>query len=305
MKRKINLKQKGLMLKAGSIVAITGAAASLWLLAASPAGARPDELLQRDAPYPAPAAAAAGPPVLLQEMYQILPGDTLSGIARKKSVDVELLAAANGISERDSIRAGQVLKVPAGGTSHRVQPGETLWHISRTYRVDIQSIIEKNGLIDVDKILDGQELLIPFNSKEVAARGTGYQKAARLLSWPLYGVITSPFGLRDGRPHEGIDIAAEEGAPIRPATAGRVVFAGPRGTYGLAVIIDHGGGVRTLYAHCSELLVKEGEQVDEGRIIARAGNTGNSRGPHLHLEILREGVPQDPVLWLPAERYYG
>jgi murein DD-endopeptidase MepM/ murein hydrolase activator NlpD len=304
MKRKIILKQKALMLKAGAIVAITGAAASLWLLAASPAGARPDELLQRNAPYPAPAAVAAGPPAIL-EMYQIQAGDTLTGIARKKSVDVELLAAANGILERDRIRAGQVLKVPAGSTVHRVQPGETLWDISRTYRADLQSIIEKNGLINVDNILAGQKLLIPFNSKEVAARGTGYQKAARLLSWPLYGVITSPFGLREGRPHEGIDIAAEEGDPIRPATAGRVVFAGPRGTYGLAVIIDHGGGVRTLYAHCSELLVKEGDQVDEGRIIARAGNTGNSRGPHLHLEILREGVPQDPVLWLPAERYYG
>ncbi|MCL6639472.1 MAG: M23 family metallopeptidase [Firmicutes bacterium] len=289
--------------RAAFAAAAAGTALAL-LLAAGPAGARPDELLRRDAPYRAPAAPAAARDAAA-ELYVVRPGDTLSGIAREKNVAIEVLVAANGIIERDNIRAGQVLKVPAGCTVHRVQPGETLWDIARTYRVDLKTIIEKNGLSDADHIRDGQELLIPYGEKEVPARGTAYRNAAPLMSWPLYGVVTSPFGMRDGHPHEGIDIAAEEGEPVRAAAPGRVAFAGPRGTYGLAVIIDHGGGVRTLYAHCSEILAGEGDRVEEGEVIARAGSTGRSTGPHLHFEVLTGGVPRDPAAWLPAVRYYG
>ena len=111
--------------------------------------------------------------------------------------------------------------------------------------------------------------------------------------------------MRDGRPHEGIDIAAEEGTPIRAAASGRVVFAGPRGTYGLAVIIEHGGGLSTLYAHCSRIMVEVGDSVGTSTVIALAGNTGNSRGPHLHLEVQKNGVPLDPLTLLEQERYYG
>jgi len=136
---------------------------------------------------------------------------------------------------------------------------------------------------------------------ETASRGL----AAGPFSWPLVGAITSNFGMRDGRPHEGIDIAAEEGTPIRAAASGRVVFAGPRGTYGLTVIIDHGNGFRTLYAHCSRIMVEAGDAVGPSTVIALAGNTGNSRGPHLHLEVLKNGVPLDPQMFLEQERYYG
>lgn len=285
-------------------LAVIAAAAASLLLAAGPAGARPDELLQRNNPYPSPAAVVTVPAAVL-DMYRVQAGDTLMNIARQKGVDVATLAAANGIVERDRIRAGQVLKVPSGCAVHQVRSGETLWEISRVHRVNIQSMIEKNGLLNPDKIPAGKELLIPSKGGEAAALVTAYRPALRLFSWPLDGEITSPFGMRDGHPHEGIDIAAEEGDPIRPAAAGRVVFAGTRGTYGLAVIIDHGGGVRTLYAHCSKLLVQAGDQVDEAGIIARAGSTGRSRGPHLHLEVLTDGVPQDPVQWLPAYRFYG
>ena len=97
----------------------------------------------------------------------------------------------------------------------------------------------------------------------------------------------------------------EEGTPIRAAAPGRVVFAGPRGTYGLAVIIDHGGGVRTLYAHCSRILVSEGSSVGTATVVALAGNTGRSSGPHLHLEVLKNGIPLDPLQYLEQEIYYG
>lgn len=112
--------------------------------------------------------------------------------------------------------------------------------------------------------------------------------------------VTSAFGLRhdpfDGHltRHAGVDLAAQEGDDIRAAAGGVVLRAGPRGGYGDAVEIDHGGGVTTLYAHASELLVREGEQVAPGQPIARVGQTGRATGSHLHFELREGGRPVDP-----------
>ncbi|OPZ71670.1 MAG: Murein DD-endopeptidase MepM [Firmicutes bacterium ADurb.Bin456] len=283
-----------------ALALLTIAALLSW---AGPASARLDELIREDAPYITPPAAEL---TVTHSLYEVKDGDTLTCIAQKKGISLETLAAANGLADRDKIRAGQCLTIPYDYFIHYVQPGETMWEISRMYHVEVADLSARNRQTDVDKILVGQRLLVPCQE---AGRGghwtTSRGFAASQFSWPLVGAITSPFGPRDGRLHEGIDIAAEEGTPIRAAAAGRVVFAGPRGTYGLAVIIDHGGQVRTLYAHCSKVLVAEGASVGPSTIIALAGNTGNSRGPHLHLEILKNGVPQDPLMLLEQERYYG
>jgi len=112
--------------------------------------------------------------------------------------------------------------------------------------------------------------------------------------------VTSGFGLRhdpfDGHltRHAGVDLAAEEGTDIRAAAGGVVLRAGARGGYGDAVEIDHGGGVTTLYAHASELLVREGEEVAPGQPIARVGQTGRATGSHLHFELREGGRPVDP-----------
>jgi len=112
--------------------------------------------------------------------------------------------------------------------------------------------------------------------------------------------VTSAFGLRhdpfDGHltRHAGVDLAAQEGEDIRAAAGGVVLRAGARGGYGDAVEIDHGGGVTTLYAHASELLVREGEQVAPGQPIARVGQTGRATGSHLHFELREGGRPVDP-----------
>lgn len=282
-----------------AMAAVVSAAVVLW--GTGPAFARLDELIVENAPYVSPPAVVA--PVQ-QSFYEVKTGDTLSDIARKNALSIETLAAANSLPDRDNIKVGQILKVPSDCTIHHVQPGETLWDIARMYRVDVNVIAARNGLSNLNNIIVGQKLFIPLGVQGIeslSSRGT----AAWPLSWPLVGAVTSPFGIREGRPHEGIDIAAEEGAPIRAAASGRVVFAGPRGTYGLAVIIDHGGGVRTLYAHCSKVLVSEGSTVNPATVIALAGNTGNSRGPHLHLEVLKNGIPMDPLPCLERESYYG
>jgi murein DD-endopeptidase MepM/ murein hydrolase activator NlpD len=121
------------------------------------------------------------------------------------------------------------------------------------------------------------------------------------LQWPLKGRITSPFGYRRHpiyrvrKMHTGIDIAAPSGTAIRAAGAGEVVHAGRWGGYGKCVIIDHSGGVATLYAHCSSLAVTKGQAVREGQVIANVGSTGLSTGPHLHFEVRRGGRPVDPM----------
>jgi murein DD-endopeptidase MepM/ murein hydrolase activator NlpD len=126
------------------------------------------------------------------------------------------------------------------------------------------------------------------------------------LGWPVpsSSTITSPFGTRyhpilhEYITHTGIDIAASYGAAIVAAADGKVIYAGYYGGYGNAVIIDHGGGITTLYGHNSELLVTVGESVKRGQQIAKAGSTGLSTGPHCHFEVRKNGVPVNPMDWL-------
>jgi murein DD-endopeptidase MepM/ murein hydrolase activator NlpD len=135
----------------------------------------------------------------------------------------------------------------------------------------------------------------------------GYERTGPLsMVWPTAGRITSYFGpryhpiLRQTRNHTGIDIAAAMGQPVVTAEAGVVIYSGWLGGYGKAIIIDHGGGVSTLYGHCSQLLVAYGARVTRGQNIARAGSTGFSTGPHLHFEVRQDGVPVNPLRWLPG-----
>lgn len=111
-----------------------------------------------------------------------------------------------------------------------------------------------------------------------------------------HAYISSPFGLRWGRPHQGIDLAALPGTPIYASSAGTVIHSGWEAGYGKSVVIDHGHGIETRYAHCSKLLVSEGSKVSRGQLIAQVGSTGHSTGPHLHFEVIVHGVHRNP-LW--------
>ena len=118
------------------------------------------------------------------------------------------------------------------------------------------------------------------------------------LIWPVDGTVTSPFGFRWGRMHEGIDIGAAEGTPIRAAKGGTVIMAGYNGGYGNYTCIDHGGGFSTCYAHQSSIGVSVGETVSQGDVIGAVGNTGASMGAHLHFETRVNGAAQDPFGYL-------
>ena len=114
------------------------------------------------------------------------------------------------------------------------------------------------------------------------------------LIWPVNGPVTSGFGMRWGRMHQGIDISAPTGTPIHAAKAGTVIFAAWMGGYGNAVIISHGGGFSTLYGHQSRLGSSEGQSVTQGQTIGFVGSTGHSTGPHVHFETRVNGTPQNP-----------
>jgi murein DD-endopeptidase MepM/ murein hydrolase activator NlpD len=133
--------------------------------------------------------------------------------------------------------------------------------------------------------------------EDAGSTGTGQPSAAGLI-WPCDGPVVSGFGLRWGRMHEGIDIGCAYGAPNRAAAAGTVIYAGWLGGYGNLVVVDHGNGLSTAYAHGSSILVGVGQTVTQGETVSLVGSTGNSSGPHLHFEVRVNGSAVDPLFYL-------
>jgi murein DD-endopeptidase MepM/ murein hydrolase activator NlpD len=134
-------------------------------------------------------------------------------------------------------------------------------------------------------------------SSSIVPAPTGAASAAGFV-WPVHGVLTSGFGWRWGRMHEGIDIAVSNGTPVVAAAAGTVIVAGWMGGYGNLVVVDHGGGISTAYGHNTSVTVGVGQQVAQGQLIAYSGNTGHSTGPHVHFEVRVNGGAVDPMGYL-------
>jgi murein DD-endopeptidase MepM/ murein hydrolase activator NlpD len=118
------------------------------------------------------------------------------------------------------------------------------------------------------------------------------------LIWPVSAPVTSPFGWRWGRMHQGIDLGASEGTPIKSAASGTIIYCGWESGYGNLTVIDHGGNLATAYGHQSSIAVTCGQQVAQGEVIGYVGNTGHSTGPHLHFEVRINGEPVDPLGYL-------
>jgi murein DD-endopeptidase MepM/ murein hydrolase activator NlpD len=156
---------------------------------------------------------------------------------------------------------------------------------------------EVAGLQRASSALAAQIRAAQASSVSYSAPGDTTPSAAGFI-WPVNGPVTSGFGMRWGRMHEGIDIAAGSGTPIRAAAAGRVVYAGWMSGYGNLVAIDHGGGVSTAYAHQASIAVGNGQVVSQGRTIGYVGCTGHCFGPHLHFEVRINGSPVDPLGYL-------
>jgi murein DD-endopeptidase MepM/ murein hydrolase activator NlpD len=198
--------------------------------------------------------------------------------------------------------AGLVAGCSTGtGIYHRVEKGQTLYRIAKTYGIEPRELLESNGIEDPRELRTGQLLWIPGATRTRTVpvlenlRETGYRLSGKRLVIPLRGTISSGFGGRNGRMHEGIDILAPEGAEVRAAGYGVVLYAGDgmRG-YGNAIVLDHGDDVTTLYGHLRRFRVKTGEIVAGGSVIGEVGDTGNATTPHLHFELRLEGEGVDP-----------
>jgi murein DD-endopeptidase MepM/ murein hydrolase activator NlpD len=161
------------------------------------------------------------------------------------------------------------------------------------YQAESTALAAQEGSIEA--MIRQQELAAAAQS--FVSTGSGVSSYG--LIWPLSGPITSPFGMRWGKLHPGIDIGVPIGTPIHAAKAGVVIYASWMSGYGNFVIIDHGGGFSTAYGHQSRLAVTVGEQVSQGQVIGFSGDTGNSTGPHLHFETRVNGIPENPMNFLP------
>ncbi len=211
------------------------------------------------------------------ERTQRLTAATVSVIAARtdeaRSVRNELA------SNRDTLAAARRLKQSALATSRETR---------EEYLQEVEALAAQSASLAA-AIRDAQA--------EAGSTGTGTPSASGFI-WPVNGTVVSGFGMRWGRLHEGIDITASSGTPIWAAASGTVIHAGWLGGYGNLVVVDHGDGLATAYAHASAILVGVGQQVSQGETLSLVGSTGNSSGPHLHFEVRVNGVAVDPLLYL-------
>jgi murein DD-endopeptidase MepM/ murein hydrolase activator NlpD len=250
-------------------------------------------------------------------VVSVRPGDTLWGIARQHDVTVAALTTANAITASAVLRPGASLIVPgryAGGLEDQggavaptvvVAPGESLSVLARRHGTTVSALIAANELPDTT-IRAGQRLRVVPGSQVVrAAPRSAPAPGAGAMLWPLHGEITSRFGYRRLRiggtnMHYGLDIDGDSGDPIRAAVPGVVTFSGWQGGYGNLVIVES-GETEYYYAHASALLVRVGDTIQAGQVLAKVGATGNTTGSHLHFEIRVDGTPVDPLPILQAQ----
>ncbi len=257
--------------------------------------------------------------------YTVQSGDTVSDIAEQFGVSPDSILWANPKLEDnpDMLSLGQVLNVPpTSGVLYTVQSGDTVQKIANNLKgkkkVDdiVQAIVslefnkERHGLDPpAYPLIAGQFLMVPGGTKPYIAKavntyssGPVPSRAARgtgRFGWPVSGRITQKYYAR----HPGIDVAAPKGTPVLAADAGYVTFAGwdnERVSYGYMILINHGNGYVTRYAHLSAFIVSVGASVKKGQLIGRVGSTGNSTGPHLHFEVIRGGGRLNPFSVLPG-----
>jgi murein DD-endopeptidase MepM/ murein hydrolase activator NlpD len=211
--------------------------------------------------------------------------DQLRSAQQDQAAEQAKLGKARDVTKARRKDAGAKLKDLAGQLKTQARLRGAMNDRIAEYAAEAEAVASEEG--NIQKLLN------------VAQGGdTGPASAAGLI-WPCRGPLTSGFGMRWGRMHQGQDIACGYGTPIHAAKAGTVVFAGVMSGYGNVIIIDHGGGFSTLYAHQSSLAASQGQHVNQGDVIGYVGSTGHSTGPHLHFETRFGGNPRNPMPYLP------
>lgn len=257
----------------------------------------------------------SSPSIKKSLIYTVEDGDTIAGIASKYNISVNTVLWANGLHGTDVIKAGDHLTIlPVTGVLHAVVSGDTVSTIADKYSVKTQDIIAFNGLDENARVSIGQSLIIPNGDlvpeqaprivsrntkidrdagseptpppqRESAISGTGF-------AWPTTSKHMSQY-FKGG--HTGIDIDNRSRPSVFAAQNGTVEFNGWLGGYGNLIIINHGNGLTTYYAHLDKFYVAKGAKVAKGDAIGKMGSTGYSTGPHVHFEVRRFGKPINPL----------
>lgn len=259
------------------------------------------------------------------EKMDIKNGDEPPDILSEKEAKELLIDGNDGESYLTVVTTEEETEQESIGFSQEYKPEPDLYVGEKKIEVEghegtreiTKKVVKENGkpveeeIVEEDVLEEPQEEIVLTGTKKYDGyggstdnygdSGVSYDLDAtyETLLTPVGSVyVSSGFGQRWGRLHRGVDLALAQGSEIHAADGGRVYFAGYCGGYGNLVKIDHGNGMQTYYAHCSSLLVSEGQQVGRGETIALVGSTGNSTGPHLHFEVIINGSCVDPVDFL-------
>lgn len=235
------------------------------------------------------------------QTYKVQKGDTISGITKKFGLsNISTLISVNDIGNVRQLASGQKLKIPSiDGIIYTVKKGDSLDSIIKKYNIKLETLIDVNEL-ESEILISGEQLFIPG----VAMDSKSLKEAmGELFIIPIKAKFrwTSPYGSRIDPIagvksfHTGTDMACPTGTPIYASMSGTISTTGVNRVYGNYVIIDHGNGYQTLYAHMSKIIAKKGQWVSQGTRIGLVGSTGYSTGPHLHFTVYKNGKMINPM----------
>lgn len=248
-------------------------------------------------------------PELQFSIYHTRPGDTFSALAGKFNLAEQSLRSLNLANDSTEPSSGAALLIPSkDGIFHRVRAGQGLSDIARAYGVSLGTVLKANRIKGDSDLQPGEVLYLPgaayLDRKDVRWLALTALAVEKGFLKPTTGRFADGFGERlhpithKMAFHEGLDLAPGLGARVVATQEGKVLFTGIRAGYGRLIILDHGKGLTSWYAHLDEILVKPQQWVQRGQLIGKVGKTGRVTGPHLHFEVRLNGKPQNPFLYL-------
>jgi murein DD-endopeptidase MepM/ murein hydrolase activator NlpD len=252
----------------------------------------------------APASKPVAVAITAPSVHVVNHGDTLLSIARRNHVSVAVLAKANGLEPSSKLRLGMKLTVPGAKTAAVApaappaavavaQPAAALMPPATKIAAATSDTQQKARLAQAAPTPDEPSVVSPVK----AAEATG---ALPTFRWPVRGKVITAYGAKaNGKANDGINLAVPEGTPVKAADDGVVAYSGNElKGYGNLVLVRHSNGYVTAYAHASELLVKRGDTIKRGQVIAKSGQSGEVASPQLHFEIRKGSSPVDPLQFL-------
>ena len=241
---------------------------------------------------------------------KIVTGDTLDSISKKYKATKKELIRFNKIKYPYILKPGKFIKIPVS-KRYKIKKGDTLYKIAKCSSTNVLEIKNKNTNLNEKKLIVGSVINLPYysidncklKSKKIAKKNRSIKKSIKskeIFIWPVQGSIITYFGKqKGGRKNDGINILSVKGNPVRAAMTGKVIYRGNELlAWGNLIIIKHKNNWTTAYAHLDKLLVKKGEIIKTGDIIASVGATGNVDKSQLHFQVRKNSKPLDPMKFL-------